>query len=90
MSVLTANHIRDWVKFYRSAPEGYKPKALEAVLTNDGPKALALVLKELKLERSIDLVADWNDASTTPSPLKDSRNVSDKDSHTDDGGEEQG
>jgi hypothetical protein len=50
----------DWVRFYSSAQPDYKPSALVAVLKNDGAKMLRAVLKELKLEGSSDLVADWN------------------------------
>ena len=42
---------------------------MQAVLEADGLKMLASVLRELKLERSIDLVTDWNDSSAeTVSP----------------------
>lgn len=55
-----ANHISDWVRFYSSAPTGYKPSALEAVLKNDGEKVLHAVLKKLGLLDSVALVKDWN------------------------------
>ena len=65
-------HRNDWIRFYRSAPEGYRPHALSACLSTDGVKMLGAVLAELKLERSVDLVADWNDASTeTRAPKHD-------------------
>ena len=60
---------QNWVRFYKSAPDGYKPKALEAVLSNDGVKMLADVLQNLKLEKSVDLILDWQyDKAAATSP----------------------
>lgn len=64
-------HRNDWIRFYRSAPEGYKPHALSACLSADGVKMLSAVLHELKLEKSADLVADWNDTPTKASAPQD-------------------
>ena len=48
----------DWVRFYRQSPLNYQMNALLSVLRNDGEAMLLKVLKELKLERSVDLVKD--------------------------------
>lgn len=66
-STLNQNHVNDWVKFYKSAPEGYKAKALTAALRSDGPKMLAAVLNALGLESSSALVMDWESDSATKS-----------------------
>ena len=59
VSNVSQSQIHGWLRFYRTAPEGYKPKALQACLANDGPKVLAAVLRELGLEQSLSLVQDW-------------------------------
>ena len=85
------SRVNEWVRWYKIAQPSYRPHALTCVLRADGVQMLAAVLKALGLEQSLALVQEWEgDSSTAPSPLKDSRNISDKDSHTDDGGEEQG
>jgi len=58
-SALTASQIDLWVRFYQTAQPDYKAHALTAVLRNDGPKMLSLVLKKLGLESSVDMVKDW-------------------------------
>ena len=56
---LSAPRIADWVRWVNSCQKTeptYKAKALLAVLEADGPKVLAAVLQELKLERTEKLI----------------------------------
>ena len=64
-------HRNDWIRFYRSAPEGYKAKALSACLSADGVKMLSAVLREMKLESSVDLVADFDATAKASAPKND-------------------
>lgn len=48
----------DWVRLYKSSPLKYNMNALISVFKNDGEKMLSLVLKELGLAMSVDLVKD--------------------------------
>ena len=47
----------EWKRFCEACQPDYMPKALLAVLKNEGPKGLNEVLRRLKLERSADLIA---------------------------------
>jgi hypothetical protein len=46
----------DWVHFVNACPKSYLPNALCAVYEKDGQKMLHAVLKEMKLERTEDLI----------------------------------
>lgn len=48
----------EWCAFYRKSPLKYEMNALIAVYKNDGEKMLGLVLRELGLSNSSDLVKD--------------------------------
>ncbi len=50
--------MREWVQFYKRSPLLYNMNALRGVLKTDGERVLKLVLKELGLEASVDLVKD--------------------------------
>jgi hypothetical protein len=49
---------REWASFYKKSALKYNMNALIAVYRNDGEKMLKMVLKELGLEASVDLVKD--------------------------------
>lgn len=68
---------REWAKFYKASVKSYRPHALSAPLLNGGPRMLALVLKELKLERSVDLVSDWHGEEATRGPQQAAGEVED-------------
>lgn len=55
--------LSDWVIYYKKCPKLYQPLALLAILRGDGPKMLSKVLRELKLEKTADLLSemerDW-------------------------------
>lgn len=55
--------VQRWVSYYRVSPKGYQAKALGAVLRNDGERILGRVLRELQLEKTVDLLKamdkDW-------------------------------
>lgn len=55
--------VADWVRYYKACPKGYQAKALCAVLRNDGEKVLGRVLRELDLEKTVNLLMgmlkDW-------------------------------
>jgi hypothetical protein len=46
----------DWVHWVGHGPKSYLPNALCAVYEKDGQKMLHAVLKEMKLERTEDLI----------------------------------
>jgi hypothetical protein len=46
------------VRWYEISAPGYQTNALMAVLNNDGPQMLQMVLKELGLVSSLDLIQD--------------------------------
>lgn len=48
----------DWVRFYKASPLKYNMNALISVFKTDGEKMLSLVLNELDLSMSVDLVKD--------------------------------
>jgi hypothetical protein len=54
----TTDRLNDWVRFYQISVEGYQLNALLAVLNNDGPQMLQLVLKKLGLVSSLALIQD--------------------------------
>jgi hypothetical protein len=56
-----AERVREWANFYKASQQNYSMNALLAVLKNDGEPMLAAVLKELGLERALDLVKDARD-----------------------------
>lgn len=72
--------VSDWVRYYKTAPEGYKPFALQAVLRNDGVKVLAMVLRSLGLESSVDMVRDWDVAEAERGPQEAAAEVSGEES----------
>lgn len=49
--------VQEWVRFYKQSPLKYNMNALIAVLRSD-PALLPVVLKELGLSKSEDLVRD--------------------------------
>ena len=53
-----AERVKNWCAFYKQSPQKYNMNALLAVLKNDGEKMLQAVLRELGLERSLELVKD--------------------------------
>lgn len=53
-----AERVKNWVAVYRQSPLKYNCNALISVLRTDGERMLKLVLKELGLELSVDLVKD--------------------------------
>jgi hypothetical protein len=55
---VTKERIKEWCAYYKASPQKYNMNALLAVLKNDGEPMLAAVLRELGLERSLDLVKD--------------------------------
>lgn len=48
----------DWVRLYKASPLKYNMNALLSVFKTDGEKMLSLVLGELGLAMSVDLVKD--------------------------------
>jgi hypothetical protein len=61
-SNVNQTQIQHWLRWYKNAQPTYKPHALMAIYLADGVQMLAAVLKALNLEKSVDLVRDWNDA----------------------------
>jgi hypothetical protein len=58
--VTESERVREWIAFYKASPSGYQVNALRAVLKNDGSKMLGMVLRELRLERTVDLLSEMN------------------------------
>lgn len=50
--------VLEWVRLYKVSVLNYQMNTLIAVYKNDGEEMLANVLRELGLERSLDLVKD--------------------------------
>lgn len=48
--------LADWVRFVKASQSTYKLNALRAVYENDGKGMLEKCLRELGLERSVDLI----------------------------------
>jgi hypothetical protein len=53
--------VAEWIHFYKASPKGYQANALRAILKNDGEKLLNRVLRELKLEKTVDLLNEMGD-----------------------------
>ena len=89
-SDLNAPRIREWIAWTKAAsktnPE-YLPKALLAVLLNDGPRVLAAVLSELKMRESHLLIEAMRDPGAEGGAQKNDVSVSSEDK---DGGQTQG
>ncbi len=79
-------HRNDWIRFYKASQPDYKAHALSAVLRNDGIKMLHSVLRELKLEKSVDLVSDWVAQGTGTGASADALLSTGKDTSTDERG----
>lgn len=76
--------VRDWVVFYRQSPLHYSMNALLAIYHDGGEKMLTLVLNELGLTASVDLVKDavkgsWYDRTRKSSARKDEEHASGED-----------
>jgi hypothetical protein len=58
-----AERVHEWMHYYKAAPKLYQALALLAVLRNDGEKILGRVLRELQLDKTLDLLKamdkDW-------------------------------
>ena len=80
---LNAPRIREWVAWTKAAsrtcPE-YLPKALLAVLLNDGPRVLVAVLSELGMDKSLSLIEGMREHGTEVIPRKDAEDLPGKDS----------
>ena len=80
---LNALRIKEWVSWTKAAsrtcPE-YLPKALLAVLLNDGPRVLAAVLSELGMDKSLSLIEGMREHGTEVIPRKDAEDLPGKDS----------
>ena len=87
---LNAPRIKEWVAWVRAASKTdrtYIPKALLAVLLNDGPRVLAAVLSELGMDRSQSLIEAMRDPGADGGAQKNDLSVSSEDK---DGGQTQG
>ena len=76
-SDLNAPRIKEWIAWTKAAsktsPE-YLPKALLAVLLNDGQRVLAAVLSEMKLDKSSSLIEAMRESGAekgTPEVIED-------------------
>lgn len=54
------DEVRDWVHFYKASPKLYQANALSAVLRSSGEKVLNRVLRELSLEKTVDLLKEMD------------------------------
>lgn len=50
--------VKEWVAWYRASSQKYSMNALLAVLETDGEKMLGMVLRELGLVMSLELIKD--------------------------------
>jgi hypothetical protein len=55
--------VHEWMHYYKAAPKLYQALALLACLRNDGEKIAGRVLRELQLDKTLDLLKamdkDW-------------------------------
>jgi len=58
-SQIDSDVLQSWIRFYSTAPDGYRGHALSACLKADGEQMLYAVLKKLELTDSVSLVKDW-------------------------------
>ena len=82
-STLNQPRVKEWIAWTKAAsktcPE-YLPKALLAVLLNDGPRVLAAVLSELGMDKSLSLIEGMREHGTEVIPRKDAEDLPGKDS----------
>ena len=82
-SDLNAPRIKEWISWVKAASKtcpDYLPKALLAVLLNDGPRVLAAVLSEMNLAKSSSLIEAMREHNSETVSRKDVENISGQDS----------